>query len=233
LSRVNDGICDYDICCDGSDEYLGVGGIACPSRCKEIGTAARKMAAERYARRSKGAKARDELLKKAKVLRKELLDNVATSKLMLEATEVKLKDLRAKLAETERREKLKAAQNPAEKKPVEVVTEKAKETIAELKTMLAKVKEQRDAAEARLVKTEAVLSVLKEEYNPNFNDEGVKRAVRAWEEYLAENNVERDKAEDAEVYLAIDGEIDWEALVPVEEPKPERTRYFFFLWWNY
>jgi len=33
-SRVNDGVCDYDFCCDGSDEYNGR--IKCPSRCEEI-----------------------------------------------------------------------------------------------------------------------------------------------------------------------------------------------------
>ncbi|ORX76401.1 hypothetical protein BCR32DRAFT_271285 [Anaeromyces robustus] len=33
-SRVNDGVCDYDLCCDGSDEYNG--GIECPDRCEEL-----------------------------------------------------------------------------------------------------------------------------------------------------------------------------------------------------
>jgi len=33
-SRVNDGVCDYDLCCDGSDEYNGA--IKCPDRCEEI-----------------------------------------------------------------------------------------------------------------------------------------------------------------------------------------------------
>jgi len=33
-SRVNDGVCDYDLCCDGSDEYNGA--IECPDRCEEF-----------------------------------------------------------------------------------------------------------------------------------------------------------------------------------------------------
>jgi protein kinase C substrate 80K-H len=37
----------------------------------------------------------------------------------------------------------------------------------------------------RVKELEALLTTFKEEYNPNFNDEGVKRAVRAWEEYAA------------------------------------------------
>ena len=34
---------------------------------------------------------------------------------------------------------------------------------------------------------EGILKTFKEEYNPNFNDEGVKRAVRAWEDYAAKD----------------------------------------------
>ena len=34
---VNDGVCDYELCCDGSDEYAGVGGVKCEDKCKEIG----------------------------------------------------------------------------------------------------------------------------------------------------------------------------------------------------
>ncbi|ORX57790.1 hypothetical protein BCR36DRAFT_402194 [Piromyces finnis] len=41
-SRVNDGVCDYDLCCDGSDEYNGT--IKCPDRCEEM---ARKLESER------------------------------------------------------------------------------------------------------------------------------------------------------------------------------------------
>jgi len=33
-SRVNDGICDYELCCDGSDEYNGY--VRCPDKCNEI-----------------------------------------------------------------------------------------------------------------------------------------------------------------------------------------------------
>ncbi|KAG4088210.1 hypothetical protein H8356DRAFT_1281107 [Neocallimastix lanati (nom. inval.)] len=33
-SRVNDGVCDYELCCDGSDEYNGI--IICPDRCEEM-----------------------------------------------------------------------------------------------------------------------------------------------------------------------------------------------------
>ena len=37
FTYVNDGICDYELCCDGSDEWAGVDGVRCEDRCKEMG----------------------------------------------------------------------------------------------------------------------------------------------------------------------------------------------------
>ena len=50
-----------------------------------------------------------------------------------------------------------------------------------------------------LKELEEVLARFKEERNPNFNDEGVKRAVRAWEDYAA-----RDKRVDMEAAVERD-----------------------------
>lgn len=40
---VNDGVCDYELCCDGSEEYDGVGGVKCPDKCGEIGKEWRRL----------------------------------------------------------------------------------------------------------------------------------------------------------------------------------------------
>ena len=37
FTYVNDGVCDYEVCCDGSDEWEGAGGVKCEDKCKEIG----------------------------------------------------------------------------------------------------------------------------------------------------------------------------------------------------
>jgi protein kinase C substrate 80K-H len=215
VSRVNDGICDYDFCCDGSDEYLGVGGIKCENRCKEIGNAARKLASERLRVRSAGGKLRDELIRKAGVLRKEIEDNIATTKAKIEGQEVKVKALEEELKETEARERAKVVKNPKPGSKVSVVAQVAREKLDEYKNGLTKLRAERNAAEEKLEKTEAILRAFKEEYNPNFNDEGVKRAVREWEEYLAGNEAqEKNAAEerDLENLLNEDG-IDWDELI--------------------
>ena len=222
LSRVNDGVCDYDICCDGSDEYAAVGGVKCPSKCKEIGHAARKMAAERLARRSKGAAARDALVQKAASLRREIQDNIASAKTNIQASELSVKKAEQALKETEERERGEAVRNPAAGGKVNVVVEVARQRVEELRGLMAKLREQRDQAEERLEKTEAILGVLKTDYNPNFNDEGVKRVIRAWEEYQADplTSTNRNKAEDRDIQEQIDSsQIDWDELAgPPAEP---------------
>lgn len=193
-----------------------MGGASCPSKCKEIGNAARKMAAERDARRSKAAKARKELVRKAKVLKNEIEDNVASTKIKVQANALKVRELEKKLKETEERERNRVVKPPKPGSRVSV-TQVAKEKVEELRKLLAKVKDERDIAEERLERAEAVLRLLKEEYNPNFNDEGVKRAVRSWEEYLADEEQKRDPAEDMDLNAVLDEETNWDELAGPEE----------------
>jgi protein kinase C substrate 80K-H len=44
-----------------------------------------------------------------------------------------------------------------------------------------------------------MLKRFKEEYNPNFNDEGVKRAVKAWEDYAAQDRLGPNDALDRDL----------------------------------
>ncbi|KAA8908118.1 glucosidase II beta subunit-like-domain-containing protein [Sphaerosporella brunnea] len=207
VSRVNDGVCDYDICCDGSDEWAGVGGVKCPSRCAEIGKAARKMAAEKHAARSKAAKSREELVRKAAVLKRELQDGVAATKTQIAANKVKVAGLKKKLAETEEMERRRAVRNPKPGSRVAVLTSAAKEKSEELRALLKKLREQRDLAEEKLHRTEAILRKFKEEYNPNFNDEGVKSA-------------------DRDMNAVMEEEVDWEEIAG---PEPEEAAKFYQL----
>lgn len=61
----------------------------------------------------------------------------------------------------------------------------ARQRTEELRNNLVVVRSERDDYYTRLRELEDLLDKFKEEYNPNFNDEGVKRAVRAWEDYAA------------------------------------------------
>jgi protein kinase C substrate 80K-H len=66
---VNDGVCDYELCCDGSDEWEGVGGIKCEDKCKEIGKEWRRLDEIRQKSARAALKKKGELLKEAAELR--------------------------------------------------------------------------------------------------------------------------------------------------------------------
>src|SRR6185437_2217915 len=78
----------------------------------------------------------------------------------------------------------------------------------------------------RVTELEKLLASLKDEHNPNFNDEGVKRAVRGWEDYAARDTDDSwTDAEDRDLFavMAADTEsngINWDEFQ--EEPaEPE------------
>ncbi|KAJ1718370.1 hypothetical protein LPJ61_006667, partial [Coemansia biformis] len=65
--RVNDGVCDYDVCCDGSDEWDS--GAQCEDRCGEIGAEYRRVAESDRKARSKGSRQLAELVVQARDVR--------------------------------------------------------------------------------------------------------------------------------------------------------------------
>jgi len=202
FSYVNDGVCDYEVCCDGSDEQEKVSSVKCEDRCKDIGKEWRKQDEARKLSLSNAAKARKELVKEASRLRKECEDRIGDLKTEIHGDELRVAQLEQELAEIERKERLKVVSAPKEGGKMGVLMGLAKQRTEELRNTLERVKAERDESQDRLRQLEELLTTFKEEYNPNFNDEGVKRAVRAWEDYVAEGTApdfdgaqERDLAE--------------------------------------
>ncbi|KAI9766442.1 MAG: hypothetical protein M1840_006549 [Geoglossum simile] len=244
FTYVNDGVCDYDLCCDGSDEWESVGGIVCENRCKEIGKEWKKQDEQRKRALESGQRARKELVRQALRSRVETEGRVETLQVEIEALKAKVGDLERQLADVERSEKARLSSGPAKGGKINVLANLAKGRIEELRTALIDVRTKRDVALARVQELEAILSKFQEEYNPNFNDEGVKRAVRSWEEFVARKNSNPDADHsagdrDLDEFVKPDGEesgIRWEEWEGGEEsdfdvlyrfeeylPKPLRT----------
>lgn len=183
---VNDGVCDYDLCCDGSDEWVALGGVKCENKCKEIGKEWKKQDEANRKSRTTAGKRRKELVAESKRLRKEVEDRIQSLQTAVEGATVRVRDAETVLAEAERQERGKVVKSPGkERNKVGVLAQLTKDRIEELRTSLMQTREQRDNAKARVEDLEGILATFKEEYNPNFNDEGVKRAVRSWEDYAA------------------------------------------------
>ena len=195
FTNVNDGICDYDLCCDGSDEWQGIGGVKCEDRCGEIGKEARKHQEARQKSMTAATKKRKELIAEATRLRKEVEDQISNLGTQIEGAEIKVAALEKELADIEKREKGKIVKGASGAKlgKLGVLVGLAKRRTEELRESLVRVRGERDSSKERIRELESILSTFKEEYNPNFNDEGVKRAVRSWEDYAA-----RDKGPDGD-----------------------------------
>ena len=191
FTQVNDGVCDYAGCCDGSDEWAGVGGVKCDDRCKEIGKQWRSKDEARKKAMAAGIKRRQELVDQAKSTRKKLEGDIVIAESKVKEAELKAAQLQAALAETEKKEKGKIVKGAGGK--LSALVTLAKDRVEELREALTIVRNQRDVAFARVHELEDILTTFKGEYNPNFNDDGVKRAVRSWEEYAARKD---DPADD-------------------------------------
>lgn len=198
-SYVNDGVCDYDLCCDGSDEWAGVGGVACEDRCVAMGKEWRRTEAER----TKGARAamlkKGELLKRAEVLKQGIQNSISDLEVEVKAYGVKAEEAKQRFEEVERKERGKVVKGASTKATRTTMLAKlAKARVEELRNGLITALEKKDAATARVQELEAILGAFKVEYNPNFNDEGVKRAVKAWEDYVAKKDTSTDSGESVE-----------------------------------
>lgn len=215
FQRVNDGVCDYEMCCDGSDEWARVGGVKCEDRCKEIGKEWRREEEKRQRAMSAAMKKKKGILVDAGRLQKEVEDHVGRLEVEFEAEEIKVRDLEADLEEVERSEESRAVRG-RKKGRMSVLAELAKGRVEELTNALIEVRMERDETRDRVKELEDTLAALKVEYNPNFNDEGVKRAVRGWEDYAAREaerggaNADRDRALDEIVEGSDESRINWD-----------------------
>lgn len=182
---VNDGVCDYDLCCDGSDESAHPGGVKCENRCAAIGKKYRRLEEERRQSKERSAKRRRTLVKEARELRRRVEARIVSLNEELQNLEVKKEELQKKFEEVERSEKNKVVKSAGKGGKLGVLLGVTKTRVSELRDTLDKVLDQRDDLQDRVDQLEDILSKLKEEYNPNFNDEGVKAAVKGWEDYAA------------------------------------------------
>lgn len=158
--------------------------MACEDKCKEIGKAWRKLDDARKLALGAANKRRKELVLESERLRKEVEDRIETLGTEIESQHLKVKGLEKELVEAEQKERLKVVKGGKGKR-VNVLAGLAKERIEELRTALVEVNTERKEKAQTVKELEGMLSKFKDEYNPNFNDEGVKRAVKSWEDYAA------------------------------------------------
>ena len=207
-----------------------MGGITCPDRCKEIGKEFKKNEDIRQKALQGALKRRKELITQAQRLKKEAEIKADDVEIKIKGNEIKVQEAKEALVEVERREKMRVVRGDAAGKgggKLGMLVNLAKSRVDELRTSLEKTKSLRDSMAARVTELEEILTALKKDYNPNFNDEGVKTAVRGWEEYAARDTDDHwTDAEDRDLdaILASDSEssgINWAEFTDSDDPSTD------------
>lgn len=200
FSYVNDGVCDYDLCCDGSDEFAAVGGVKCENRCGVIGREHRRLEEEKRKNRDAANHKRKTMQEKAAGLRRRVEDNLAALVDEIKVLEARKVDLQSKHAAAELEDKGKVVRSEGTGGKLSVLLGLSKKRVTELRETLQAVVEKQHRAQMRIDELETILRNFKEEYNPNFNDEGVKAAVKSFEDYSARQASDSgDQTSDADV----------------------------------
>ncbi|KAL6028947.1 hypothetical protein ACI3LY_003611 [Candidozyma auris] len=173
--KVNDGVCDYDICCDGSDEWATG---KCPNKCAIVRQQFDEFVEKKRADIRRALQIREEYVKKVERAKADVGKK-------LERLQVEISDLEVQIGEENR--KLKAAISSAEES--DSGEQGALEEISQLSTQLENFISDFVASEKKsrstIVQLESLLQDLSENYNPNYNDATVKQCVRLFREYIS------------------------------------------------
>ena len=180
---VNDGVCDYELCCDGSEEFGGK--IKCENKCKEIGKEYRRLEQEKRKKMEIAGKKRKGMTDESALLKEQTQKELTELKAIVDKLEKEKAELERKKLEVEREERGKVVKAEGEGGKLGVLVSVAKARVTELRNTLTKVVDQKEDLENRIMELEEILRNFKQDYNPNFNDEGVKTAVKAWEDYAS------------------------------------------------
>lgn len=213
--------------------------MKCEDRCKEIGKAWKKLDDARQKSLRAALKKRDELVAEAKGLKAGVAEELKRTQSELVTQEQKARELKAKYEEVERRERGKLVSSGGGKgSKVTILAGLAKGRIEQLRGALLDTIATRNALRGKVAELEGILATFKEEYNPNFNDEGVKRAVKAWEDYAANkvaagesdnSALERDYDDLAKPDTEEEG-INWAEWETEEESEVEASEFMLYFY---
>lgn len=207
LSNVNDGVCEYSLCCDGSDEWAGVGGVKCDNKCSKMGKEWKLQQEIKEEIMRKALQKRVQLVAEAKTLRSKVESKIKDLERETIDLELKVTELKKTYDEVKRKERgrMMKAGGSGKGGRIAILANLVKIRVDQLRKALSQQVSKNEALQKRADTLEKILSAFKEDYNPNFNDEGVKRAVKAWEEYAAKKEADADITESEDEDLDIDG----------------------------
>lgn len=143
------------------------------------------MAEEKRKKAESASKQKQEMVTKAQGLREECQTKIAQLEREIKRLEAQKVLLDKTHAEAQRQDRTRAVKSEGAGGKIGVLLSQAKARVSELRTALDISVADRMKTAAQVQELETILRKFKEEYNPNFNDEGVKAAVKSYEDYAA------------------------------------------------
>ncbi|CAK9436301.1 uncharacterized protein LODBEIA_P08590 [Lodderomyces beijingensis] len=169
--KLNDGVCDYDLCCDGSDEYkLG----HCENKCQEIHRQFEEHKSKEMEMVDKALKKKQAILRLAKTKRKALTDKLNAVRGHLPEQKMHLNKLKIELETAEMAEQ-----------DTSSVFDVLGEEFSGLVERINNHKQDLLRQDKKLRALEKILESLSQNYNPNFNDQAVKNSIHKYQEYIS------------------------------------------------
>ncbi|KAI9652822.1 MAG: hypothetical protein M1831_006347 [Alyxoria varia] len=227
FTHLNDGVCDYDICCDGSDEWSGVSGTKCENRCTSIGQEWRRLDEKKNLSFIAAKKKRTELVAEAKRMRDEMETWIREKKPEIEDLEKQVAHLEKERDEIERKDKSKVFKKSKEDGKggtVGVLLELTKQRIGELRDALNRVVGERNGYLERTQELEDIMTRLEEDRNQDNPDPALFAAMGAWEGYKGKERTSHgDDAQERDLQDMMNGNdgIQWEDFETQTQPSDE------------
>lgn len=163
--KLNDGVCDYDVCCDGSDEYRSG---QCPNMCSQAQAQYESFIAAKRDENLKGLTVKRNLQSRAAELKKESNLNIAKLALQIKELQEELTNLKDS----------KISYSSEEKGAINLIVSEE-----ELQNRFGSHKLQISSLQKEVAYLEGILGTMAQNYNPNFNDAAVKQAIHSFQDY--------------------------------------------------
>jgi protein kinase C substrate 80K-H len=168
--KVNDGVCDYDVCCDGTDELPGV----CENKCMEM----RKEYDERVRKHNEvvkeGLRIKENILAKSKEMRYTIQASIDKYHEEIGRLQDGIAHWEEKKNEMDQTQELIINNFNIIENDVDAITSKLELSFTKLGSYIEK-----------LQSLEGILKEMTEKYNHNFNDPAVKQAAQEYLNYAA------------------------------------------------
>ncbi|CAM9018025.1 unnamed protein product [Wickerhamomyces anomalus] len=176
--KVNDGVCDYSECCDGSDEWNTP--IDCPSRCEEIHKEYQKALDLEKETYKIGVSKVEKTINAASKLRAKLHEQFTAESAILEFLQKELAAKKATLEQAQARGEINQDSSQAQ--------HKIKESIEEIKSKVSDYFGSFTSSDSNLKSLSEILDALVQTFNENLKD-----AARTFQSFDAIKNSILDK----------------------------------------